>query len=62
MPQYALAKAPGMSTSSINNMMKGKSTPYLYILFLICDALKVPAAQLLEDGYGGDNAENWKSY
>ena len=48
--QYALAKATGMSTSSISSLMKGESRPYIYTVLLICDALGISVQEL----FGGD--------
>ena len=39
--QYALAKATGMSTSSISCLMRGETKPYIYTVLTICDALNV---------------------
>lgn len=50
--QYALAKATGMSTSSISCLMRGETKPYIYTVLTICDALNVTIADLLErQGY-----------
>ena len=46
--QYALAKATGMSTSSISCLMRGETKPYIYTVLTICDALNVTIADLLE--------------
>lgn len=35
--QYALAKATGMSTSSISCLMRGETKPYIYTVLTICD-------------------------
>ena len=52
--KYALAKATGMSTSSMSNLLNGKTKPYLYNMLLICNVLQVPLGELLEK----DNYEN----
>lgn len=57
MSQYALAKATKMSTSSVNNLMNGKTKPYLYTVLLICKTLEVPIVQLFETGLDGDSTE-----
>ena len=46
--QYALAKATGMSTSSMSCLMRGATKPYVYTVLTICDALDVTIADLLE--------------
>lgn len=38
---YALAKATGLSTSSVSNLLKGTTKPYVYTLLLICEALSI---------------------
>ena len=38
--KYALAKATGMSTSSMSNLLNGKTKPYLYNMLLICNVLQ----------------------
>ena len=43
--QYALAKATGMSTSSISCLMRGETKPYIYTVLTICDALNVTIAE-----------------
>lgn len=45
--QYALAKATGMSTSSLSCLMRGETKPYIYTVLIICDALNVTIADLL---------------
>lgn len=52
--KYALAKATGMSTSSMSNLLNGKTKPYLYNMLLICNVLQVSLGELLEK----DNYEN----
>ena len=53
--QYALAKATGMSTSSLSCLMRGETKPYVYTVLTICDALNVTIADLLErQGYDED--------
>ena len=44
--QYALAKATGMSTSSICSLMKGETRPYIYTVLMICQALDISIHQL----------------
>lgn len=52
--KYALAKATGMSTSSMSNLLNGKTKPYLYNMLLICNVLQVSLGELIEK----DNYEN----
>ena len=46
--QYALAKATGMSTSSINSLMKGETKPYIYTILMICGALDISIQELFQ--------------
>lgn len=58
--QYALAKATGMSTSSLSCLMRGERKPYIYTVLTICDALDVTIADLLErqvSEYGRDDED-----
>ena len=48
MSKYALAKAAGMSSSSMSDLLNGKSKPYLYNMLLICNALRIPLGELFE--------------
>ena len=50
MSKYALAKATGMSSSSMSNLLNGKTKPYLYNMLLICSALEISMGELLEEG------------
>ena len=43
----ALAKEAGISTSTLSYLLSGKSTPYVYTIFQICNALKVPVEEIL---------------
>lgn len=52
--KYALAKATGMSSSSMSNLLNGKTKPYLYNMLLICNVLKISVGELFEK----DNCEN----
>ncbi len=63
--QYALAKATGMSTSSMSCLMRGETKPYIYTVLTICDALDVTIADLLEKQtaeYGEDVEELIRAY
>ncbi|MDO4306357.1 MAG: helix-turn-helix transcriptional regulator [Eubacteriales bacterium] len=44
--QYALAKATGISDSSIWNIMNGVSKPYIYTMLLLCEALEISMGEL----------------
>ena len=56
--QYALAKATGMSTSSINSLMKGETKPYIYTILMICGALDISIQELFsEERTDGDPDE-----
>ena len=44
--QYALAKATGVSDSSIWNIMNGESKPYVYTMLLLCEALEISMGEL----------------
>ena len=46
MTVYALAKATGLSTSSLSNFLKGNTKPYVYTLLLICEALSISITDL----------------
>lgn len=52
--KYALAKATGMSSSSMSNLLNGKTKPYLYNMLLICNVLQISVGELFEK----DNCEN----
>lgn len=47
--QYALAKATGMSTSSVSCLMRGETKPYIYTILTICNALNVTMGELLHN-------------
>ena len=46
MTVYALARATGLSTSSLSNLLKGNTKPYVYTLLLICEALSISITDL----------------
>lgn len=56
--QYALAKATGMSTSSLSCLMREETKPYIYTVLTICDALDVTIADLLERQGYDENVED----
>lgn len=63
--QYALAKATGMSTSSMSCLMRGETKPYICTVLTICDALDVTIADLLEKQipeYGEEEAAFIRAY
>lgn len=65
MTQYALAKVTGMSTSSMNNLMKGVTRPYIYTILMICEALDVSIGELFEhrdSGYEEDEEVLIRAY
>lgn len=43
---YSLAKLTNLSNSSVSNLMRGKTKPYLYMMLLICAALDIPMIEL----------------
>ena len=45
---YSLSKITGISTSSLSNLLNGKTKPYIYTLLIICNALEIPLSDLLE--------------
>lgn len=49
MTVYALAKATGLSTSSLSNLLKGNTKPYVYTLLLICEALSISITDLFAE-------------
>ena len=56
--KYALAKATGISSSSMSDLLYGKSKPYLYNMLLICNALQVSIGELFGKGnMDGENGE-----
>ena len=56
--QYALAKATGMSTSSMSCLMRGETKPYMYTMLIICDALNVAMGDLFESHGLSEEEEN----
>lgn len=47
--RYALAKAADVSKSALNELISGKTKPYVYTLYKICNALDVSIEELLSD-------------
>ena len=46
---YSLAKLTNLSNSSVSNLMRGKTKPYLYTMLLICAALDIHMIELFGD-------------
>lgn len=57
--KYALAKATGISSSSMSNLLNGKSKPYLYNMLLICNALQIPFGELFEKESMSRKNDEW---
>lgn len=47
--RYALAKSADVSKSALNELISGKTKPYVYTLYKICNALNMPIEELLCD-------------
>lgn len=46
---YALAKEADVSTSTLHALMAGKTKPYMYTVYKICNALDISIMDLLDD-------------
>ena len=46
---YALAQKADISTSALHSMMPGKTKPYMYTVYKLCNALEIPISELLID-------------
>ena len=46
---YALAQKADISTSALHTMMTGKTKPYMYTVYKLCNALEIPISELLID-------------
>lgn len=46
---YALAQKADISTSALHSMMTGKTKPYMYTVYKLCNALEIPFSELLID-------------
>ena len=44
---YALAQKADISTSALHSMMTGKTKPYMYTVYTLCNALEIPISELL---------------
>lgn len=46
---YAMAQKADISTSALHSMMTGKTKPYMYTVYKLCNALEIPISELLID-------------
>ena len=46
---YALAKEADVSTSTLHTLMGGKTKPYMYTVYKLCNALDISIMDLLDD-------------
>lgn len=46
---YALAQKADISTSALHSMMTGKTKPYMYTVYKLCNALEISISELLID-------------
>lgn len=46
---HALAQKADISTSALHSMMTGKTKPYMYTVYKLCNALEIPISELLID-------------
>lgn len=46
---YALAKEAEVSTSTLHALMAGKTKPYMYTVYKICNALDISIMDILDD-------------
>ena len=46
---YALSQKADISTSALHSMMTGKTKPYMYTVYKLCNALEIPISELLID-------------
>lgn len=46
---YALAKEADVSTSTLHTLMAGKTKPYMYTVYKLCNALDISIMDLLDD-------------
>lgn len=49
---YALARAADVSPSTLHELMNGKTKPYLYTVYKICNALDISISDLLLEESG----------
>lgn len=46
---YTLAKKADISTSTLHSLLSGKSRPYMYTVYRLCNALDIPISDLLTE-------------
>lgn len=46
---YALAKKADVSTSTLHALMAGKTKPYMYTVYKLCNALDISIRDILDD-------------
>lgn len=46
---HRLAEKAGIASSTLNEMLHGKTAPQLYTLYKICNAMGIPISGFLED-------------
>lgn len=46
---YALAKEADVSTSTLHALMAGKTKPYMYTVYKLCNALDISIMDILDD-------------
>lgn len=46
---HRLAEKAGIASSTLNEMLHGKTAPQLYTLYKICNAMEIPINEFLED-------------
>ena len=51
---YVLAKQAGISTSTVHDIMNGKTTPQLYTLLQICNVLNMSVGELFSEKESGN--------
>lgn len=56
--QNALAKAAGISNSTMSSLMTGKTSPYVHTLLKICNALGVRLEDVVETGETSGHESN----
>ena len=54
---YFLAKATGLSPSSISCLMRGETKPYLYTILRICEAIDISVEDLTQYEEESENEE-----
>ena len=54
---YTLAKRADVSTSTLHSLLAGKTKPYMYTVYRLCNALDMPISDLLIEA-GNEKIEN----